>query len=94
MLDNTSWNFLIVSNKLLELFNKGLCCGFVDPWALYCLIILLDDFILDVEGFLSNLAYGSWNALPDLSLFPLVFIFIFSRLVNECVWFLFASWIV
>ena len=39
----------------------------VDPWALYCLLILSSDFTLDIEGSLLILAEGSLNTLPGLS---------------------------
>ena len=43
-------------------------------WVLHCLFILIGDFVLDAEGTALNLAGGSLNVLPDLSLFTLVFI--------------------
>ena len=42
-----------------------------------CLFILIGDFVLDAAETAWNLVEGSLNVLPDLSLFPLVFISIF-----------------
>ena len=63
---------------------------FVNPWALHYLFILLG--VLDVKGSVSNLAEGSLNTLPGFSLFVLVLMCIFSRLVNGNQWSLFEWW--
>ena len=44
---------------------------------MHCLFILIGDFVLGVEGTVWNLVESSLNVLPGLSLFNLVFIFIF-----------------
>ena len=51
-----------------------LCRDFVDTWALGCLSIPIDDLVLDDEGTASNLAGGSSNLPPGLSLITFVFI--------------------
>ena len=49
----------------------------VDAWSLNCLLIICSDYVLDVDGPQSNLAEDSLNVLPGLSLFTLVFKYIF-----------------
>ena len=46
---------------------------------MHCLFFLISDFVLDVKGTVSNLAEGSLNAFPGLSLFPLALICIFPN---------------
>ena len=53
------------------LFLQDLFRDLVDPWALYCLLIL---FILDAEESLSCFAEVSLNIIHELSLFTLVWI--------------------
>ena len=52
----------------------GFCRDFVDLWALDCLFISIGDLVLDGEGTASNLAGGSLNVHPGLSLITSVFI--------------------
>ena len=71
--------------SLYILSIQVLCRGFVDPWAFHNLLILIGDFVLDVEGVVWNLVEGILNVLPGLSLFTLVFICIFPTwLMGAC----------
>ena len=63
-----------VSLSMLSILYD-LCRDFDVPWALDCLSIPIGDLALDDEGTSSNLAGGSLNVPPGLSLNTSAFIF-------------------
>ena len=61
----------------LDSILQDLRRDFVDHWAMHCLFAFIGDFVLDVEGTVSNFAEGRLNVFLGISLFTSMFILIF-----------------